>query len=197
MENGVLRGDEVDDYVAPKAESFDYLFKVILVGDSGVGKTCVLTRFKERSLTNSVVEVTGGIVFKHATFRVDSKVVKLQVWDSAGQERFRTVTKIHFKNKDAYLLFYDVTKRLSFESVQTWLSDVKSFTENKAIILLVANKSENESAREVTREEGERIATESKVSYIEASAVSGANIDLIFEIAARTLIAKKVAIKLL
>ena len=101
-----------DDVLVDKViQSFDHMFKVILLGDSGTGKSSFLCRFRDGAFRRGIVEVTGGIVFEHLFFKVDSKTVKLQIWDSAGQQRFRYITRLHYKKKDAFIIFYDVTDR--------------------------------------------------------------------------------------
>ena len=185
-----VEGDfRYDDVLVDKViQHFDHLFKVLLLGDSGTGKSSLLCRFRDGDLNGGIVEVTGGIVFEHVVFNVDSKMVKLQIWDSAGQQRFRYLTKMHHKNKDAFVIFYDVTNRLSFDNVSTWLNDVLQKAE-KAVILLVANKCDfDESCREVSRSEGERLASYHRIPFIETSVVNGDNVELVFEVIARTLI---------
>ena len=121
---------QTNEYVPQVKERFDHLFKLMLLGDSGVGKTSIMTRFMDGDMSVNIATMTGGIEFKHVIFDVtgDNDVksaVKLQLWDSAGQPRFRSLAKNHFRNKHAFFLFYDVTERTSFDNVGMWMSEIK------------------------------------------------------------------------
>ena len=170
---------------------FDHVFRIMLIGESGVGKTCVLTRFKDGKLPEEIIEITGGIVFKHVGFDVDGKSVKLQIWDVAGQQRFRHLTEIHYKNKDGFLLFYDVTNRMSHESADVWMSELKKSTAGSCDVFLVANKCDIPTTkREVQKCDGESLARKHGAEHFEMSAVTGFNVHEVFEKMVRKLIAK-------
>eukprot|EP00124_Ichthyophonus_hoferi_P002977 Ihof_evm1s231 gene=Ihof_evmTU1s231 len=119
-----------------KSASYDYLIKLLLIGDSGVGKSCLLMRFCEDTFTPSFI-TTIGIDFKVRTVTLDGKKIKLQIWDTAGQERFRTITTAYYRGAMGILLVYDVTNRQSFENTRTWLKNIEQHAVedvNKAII---------------------------------------------------------------
>lgn len=203
MDNGGLdsthmenQEEEDDNYIAPIPDHYDQLFRVILIGESGVGKSSVLTRFKERDLSKGIVEVTSGVVFQHVLLTIDSQIIKLQLWDSGGQDRFRCITRLHYRKKDAFLLFYDVTDRFSFDSLPTWYAGMEEFIEENSVVILVANKCDNAVSRQVTREEGKRFAQVVNAPYIEVSAITGINVDAIFETTGRMLIARKAGCEL-
>ncbi|XP_062612391.1 ras-related protein Rab-43-like [Saccostrea cucullata] len=111
---------------ADSDDTFDYLFKIVLIGDAGVGKTCVVQRFK----SGTYVEKHGstiGVDFTMKTLQIDGKLIKLQIWDTAGQERFRTITQSYYRSANGVIIAYDITKKASFESVPRWIEDVKRY----------------------------------------------------------------------
>ncbi|XP_066914270.1 ras-related protein Rab-26-like isoform X2 [Clytia hemisphaerica] len=166
---------------------FDYAFKVMLIGDSGVGKTCVLIRFKDGAFLSGSFISTVGIDFRNKTINVDGKKVKLQIWDTAGQERFRSITHAYYRDAHALLLLYDVGSRKSFENTRAWLSEIREYAPNDAVIMLLGNKCDLAKERQVKREEGEKLAQDYNVPFLETSAKSGLNVDLAFEAASREL----------
>lgn len=133
-------------------DSFDFLFKIVLIGDCGVGKTCVVHRFK----SGTYVERHGntiGVDFAMKTLAVEGKKIKLQIWDTAGQERFRTITQSYYRSANGVIIVYDITKRSSFLSVQRWIEEVQRYTAPDIPLLLIGNKCDMESMREVSNEE--------------------------------------------
>ncbi|XP_065680883.1 ras-related protein Rab-26 isoform X1 [Hydra vulgaris] len=167
---------------------FDYAFKVMLIGDSGVGKTCLLIRFKDGAFLSGSFISTVGIDFRNKTIIVDEKKVKLQIWDTAGQERFRSVTHAYYRDAQALLLLYDVGSRRTFDNTRAWLSEIKDYASTDAVVMLLGNKADLTKERQVKREEGEKLAMNFNVPFLETSAKTGINIELAFEAVSRELI---------
>ncbi|KAI0553682.1 ras-domain-containing protein [Xylaria curta] len=155
------------------------LIKLLLIGDSGVGKSCCLLRFSEDSFTPSFI-TTIGIDFKIRTIELDGKRVKLQIWDTAGQERFRTITTAYYRGAMGILLVYDVTDQRSFENIRTWFANVEQHATEGVNKILIGNKCDWEEKRVVSTEQGEALANELGIPFLEVSAKSNINIDKAF-----------------
>merc|ERR1719158_1486425 len=135
------------------SEEYDYLFKVVLIGDSGVGKSNLLTRFT-RDEFKSDSKSTIGVEFATQTIQVDKKNIKAQIWDTAGQERYRAITSAYYRGAVGALLVYDITREVSFEDVKSiWLQELRTHADEKIVIMLVGNKSDLRHLRHVTTEE--------------------------------------------
>ncbi|KAL8269774.1 hypothetical protein Esti_006303 [Eimeria stiedai] len=156
----------------------DYLFKLVLIGDSGVGKSCLLLRFSDDTFTDSYI-TTIGVDFRFRTVDIDGKAVKLQIWDTAGQERFRTITSAYYRGADGIVLVYDVTEAESFAHVDEWLAEVNRYATENTIKILVGNKSEKDRDRVVATEDARRKAEDLGISFIESSAKESINVDLV------------------
>ncbi|KAG5323580.1 RAB26 protein, partial [Acromyrmex heyeri] len=169
----------------------DLLFKVMLLGDSGVGKTCLLTRFRDGRFLSGNYITTVGIDFRNKVVTVDDTPIKLQIWDTAGQERFRSVTHAYYRDAHALLLLYDVTNKTSYDNIRAWLSEIREHANEDVVIMLLGNKSDCGTERAVKREDGERLAQEYKVPFMETSAKTGLNVELAFLAVARELKARK------
>ncbi|KAJ9595699.1 hypothetical protein L9F63_013112, partial [Diploptera punctata] len=159
-------------------DTFDFLFKIVLIGDCGAGKTCVVQRFK----SGTFVERHGntiGVDFSMKTVIVDGKKVKLQIWDTAGQERFRTITQSYYRSANGVIIVYDITKRSSFLSLQRWIEEVRRYTASNVMLVLVGNKCDLESLREVEFAEAEAMCEyiPEILFVLEASAKENTNID--------------------
>ncbi|XP_060140003.1 ras-related protein Rab-26 isoform X9 [Globicephala melas] len=137
---------------------YDVAFKVMLVGDSGVGKTCLLVRFKDGAFLAGTFISTVGIDFRNKVLDVDGMKVKLQIWDTAGQERFRSVTHAYYRDAHALLLLYDVTNKASFNSIQAWLTEIQEYAQHDVVLMLLGNKVDSAQERVVKREDGEKLA---------------------------------------
>eukprot|EP01084_Bolivina_argentea_P235033 395621_1 len=138
---------------------YDYLFKLLLIGDSGVGKSCLLLRFADDTYTDSYIS-TIGVDFKIRTVDLDTKTIKLQIWDTAGQETFRSITRSYYRNTAGALLVYDITRRETFMHVSQWLTDAKTHGSSDMTVMLVGNKCDLEHLRQVSTEEGQKFAQE-------------------------------------
>eukprot|EP00750_Incisomonas_marina_P007953 INCI15103.1.p2 GENE.INCI15103.1~~INCI15103.1.p2 ORF type:complete len:210 (-),score=46.43 INCI15103.1:1443-2072(-) len=169
---------------------YDYLFKLVLIGDSSVGKSCLLLRFADDSFTESYIS-TIGVDFRFRTVKIGDKTVKLQIWDTAGQERFRTITSAYYRGADGIIMVYDVTRPESFDHVQDWLNEVNRYA-NQGLCkkLLIGNKCDR-SDRKVSTEEGEEFAAKLQVSFFETSAKTRQNVEKSFLAMASKLIEAK------
>ncbi|BBG98881.1 RAB GTPase homolog 1A [Prunus dulcis] len=158
---------------------FDYLFKLLLIGDSGVGKSCLLLRFADDSYIDSYIS-TIGVDFKIRTVEQDGKVVKLQIWDTAGQERFRTITSSYYRGAHGIILVYDVTDQESFNNVKTWLQEIDKFAVGNVNKLLVGNKSDLADKKVVSSEASKAFADELGIPFLETSAKNSTNVEQAF-----------------
>lgn len=153
--------------------------KFILVGDMGVGKTCLLNRFAKDEFTMEHVATIGvSFISKDIDFG-EGKLI-LHIWDTAGQEIYRSVTRSYYRNSSCALIVYDITSKPSFESVESWLQDVKSSTPDYCKIYLVGNKLDLESNRAISEEEAKKFADENNIKYFETSAATGQNVTQLF-----------------
>jgi Ras-related protein Rab-1A len=159
---------------------YEYLFKIILVGDSGVGKTSLFSRYTDDIFTESFIS-TIGIDFKMKTITVKNKKVRLQIWDTAGQERFRTIVQSYYRGAQSIIIVFDITDIKSFENVKCWLSEINKYVldEQFAQILLVGNKNDL-ATRAVSYELAKQFAIENQMKYIETSAKSSSNVEKAF-----------------
>ncbi|XP_036052167.1 ras-related protein Rab-26 isoform X2 [Onychomys torridus] len=166
---------------------YDVAFKVMLVGDSGVGKTCLLVRFKDGAFLAGTFISTVGIDFRNKVLDVDGMKVKLQIWDTAGQERFRSVTHAYYRDAHALLLLYDITNKDSFDNIQAWLTEIQEYAQQDVVLMLLGNKVDSAQERAVKREDGEKLAKEYGLPFMETSAKTGLNVDLAFTAIAKEL----------
>ena len=159
---------------------YDYLYKLIIVGDSFVGKTNIMSQYirKEFSLNT---KSTVGVEFGAKIIKIENKLIKAQIWDTAGEERYRSVTNAYYKGAKGAFVVYDITNKLSFESVEKWIQDLKINSDHNITLLLIGNKKDLEDKREVSKEEGEEKAKTFGLGFIETSACTGENIDKAFE----------------
>jgi len=171
---------------------YDYLFKLVLIGDSGVGKSCLLLRFADDNFTDSYIS-TIGVDFRFRTITIDDKIVKLQIWDTAGQERFRTITSAYYRGADGIIMVYDVTSEESFDHVEEWLSEVDRYANENTSKLLVGNKADLIEEKQVTQETAQSFADKLAISFLETSAKTSVNVDNAFLTMAKELIKTKEA----
>lgn len=162
---------------------YDYLFILVLIGDSGVGKSCLLLRFADDKWTDSYIS-TIGVDFKIRTIELDQKTIKLQIWDTAGQERFRTISSTYYRGAHGIIVVYDVTNRVSFDNVQRWLSEIDKYARENVNKLLVGNKADAaegaDSSRQVPMEDGKKFAEGKDIPFLETSAKTGTFVDTAF-----------------
>ncbi|KAL5242426.1 hypothetical protein ACI65C_009836 [Semiaphis heraclei] len=180
----------------PSDPSLKIVHKTILLGDSGVGKTSLLVKFDTGKFQTGNFSATVGIGFTNKIVSVDNSKVKLQIWDTAGQERFRSVTHAYYRDAHALLLLYDVTNKVSFDNIRAWLSEIRDYANDQVVIMLIGNKADcNPNDRMVKREDGEQLAKEYSVTFMETSAKSGFNVEIAFMAVARELLFKKTGIE--
>ncbi|CAN7005974.1 unnamed protein product [Brassica rapa subsp. trilocularis] len=159
---------------------YDYLIKLLLIGDSGVGKSCLLLRFSDGSFTTSFI-TTIGIDFKIRTIELDTKRIKLQIWDTAGQERFRTITTAYYRGAMGILLVYDVTDESSFNNIRNWIRNIEQHASDNVNKILVGNKADmDESKRAVPTSKGQALADEYGIKFFETSAKTNLNVEEVF-----------------
>lgn len=161
------------------AKAYDYLFKLLLIGDSGVGKTSVLFRFSDDAFNSTFIS-TIGIDFKIRTIELGDKKIKLQIWDTAGQERFRTITTAYYRGAMGILLVYDITNEKSFENIKTWIKNIEQHASADVEKMILGNKCDMEDKRKITKEQGEQLAKEYNVKFMETSAMNRTNVEKAF-----------------
>ena len=154
---------------------FDYSLKVVVVGDSGVGKTCMLLRFV-RDQWQGETQPTLGVEFLTKVVQTEEHRIQLQLWDTAGQELFRSVTRGYYRGSAGALILFDLTSHDSFNNVQQWLDDLKEVARQDVVVVLIGNKSDMADKRDVTREEAENFAKSHQMPYFETSAKTGENV---------------------
>lgn len=167
------------------APTYDMQIKLLMIGDSGVGKTCLLLRYANDSFSPTFI-TTIGIDFKIKNIEIDNKRVKLQIWDTAGQERFRTITTSYFRGAQGIVLVYDVTDRRSFESIRNWISQIQQHADVHVNKILVGNKCDMLDEKVVSTEEGKKLAEEFNMLFWETSAKNGVNVEQCFHSIAKS-----------
>lgn len=161
------------------ATEYDYLFKLLLIGDSGVGKSCLLLRFADHTYTESYIS-TIGVDFKIRTIELDGKTIKLQIWDTAGQERFRTITSSYYRGAHGIIVVYDVTDLESFNNVKQWLNEIDRYACENVNKLLVGNKCDQVSKKAVEYETAKEFADKLEIPFLETSAKAATNVEKAF-----------------
>eukprot|EP01116_Phalansterium_solitarium_P003952 TRINITY_DN1479_c1_g1_i1.p2 TRINITY_DN1479_c1_g1~~TRINITY_DN1479_c1_g1_i1.p2 ORF type:complete len:201 (-),score=77.84 TRINITY_DN1479_c1_g1_i1:388-990(-) len=159
--------------------SYDYLFKYIVIGPSGVGKSCLLLQFTDKRF-HTDHDLTIGVEFGARMITIEGKQVKLQIWDTAGQESFRSITRSYYRGAHGALLVYDITRRETFNHLKGWLAEVRENSNKEMIIMLLGNKSDLEHKRAITYEEGKKFAQDNGLIFMETSAKTAANVDEAF-----------------
>jgi Ras-related protein Rab-1A len=158
---------------------YDYLFKLLLIGDSGVGKSCLLLRFADDTYTESYIS-TIGVDFKIRTIELEGKTVKLQIWDTAGQERFRTITSSYYRGAHGIIVVYDVTDTDTFTNVKQWLQEIDRYASEGVNKLLVGNKSDLTTKKVVEYSVAKEFADQLGIPFLETSAKSATNVEQAF-----------------
>jgi len=161
-------------------KEYDYIFKVLLVGNSDVGKSSLILRYVDQ-IWNDVFVPTIGVDFKVKSLEIENKSIKLQIWDTAGQERFRNVISSYFKGAHGILLIFDITSRDSFKELENWLAEVEKNASTQILKILIGNKCDLEEEREISKDEGEAFAMRNGMQYIETSAKINTNVNEAFE----------------
>ncbi|KAK5612890.1 Ras- protein Rab-30 [Crenichthys baileyi] len=160
-------------------EDYDYLFKIVLIGNAGVGKTCLVRRFTQ-GLFPPGQGATIGVDFMIKTVEINGEKVKLQIWDTAGQERFRSITQSYYRSANALILTYDITCEDSFRCLPEWLKEIEQYANNQVVTILVGNKIDLADKREVLRQRAEDFAQAQSMLYLETSAKESDNVEKLF-----------------
>jgi len=162
-----------------RSAAYDYLIKLLLIGDSGVGKSCLLLRFSDDSFTPSFI-TTIGIDFKIRTIELEGKRIKLQIWDTAGQERFRTITTAYYRGAMGILLVYDVTDEKSFNNIRNWIRNIEQHATESVNKILIGNKCDMVEKKVVDSARGKALADEYGIKFLETSAKNSINVEEAF-----------------
>jgi len=163
-----------------ESSSYDYLFKVVLIGDSGVGKSNLLSRFT-RNEFNVDSKSTIGVEFATRSINVDGKILKAQIWDTAGQERYRAITSAYYRGAVGAFLVYDISKQATYANVNRWLKELRDHVDSNIVITLVGNKSDLKHLRAVSTAEAQQYSVDNNLSFIETSALDASNVDASFQ----------------
>jgi len=158
---------------------YEYIFKYIIIGDMGVGKSCLLHQFTEKKFIPDSPH-TIGVEFGTRIIEVMGKKIKLQIWDTAGQERFRAVTRSYYRGAAGALLVYDITRRATYNHLTSWLTDARNLTNPNTVIMMIGNKKDSEDQRDVSYEEASNFAKENGLIFLETSAKTGENVEEAF-----------------
>ncbi|CAG9316976.1 unnamed protein product [Blepharisma stoltei] len=164
--------------MARSSTQYDYLIKLLIIGDSGVGKTCFLLRFSDDNFTASHL-TTIGIDFKLKTIDIEGKTIKLQIWDTAGQERFRTITQTYYKGAMGIILAYDCTDEKSFNNIRNWVQQIKMHANENVAKVLIGNKCDRPD-KKISTEQGQALANELGIQFFETSAKTNINVNETF-----------------
>ena len=158
---------------------YDMIFKIVLIGDTSVGKTNILSKYLTDEF-DAKSKATVGVEFGVKNFKIENNIVKVQIWDTAGEERYRSITNAYYKGAKGSLLVYDITNKKSFENVEKWISDLKANADEDISMILLGNKTDLEDKRVVSTEEGKNKAEFYNLTFMETSALNGNNIQEAF-----------------
>lgn len=157
-------------------DDYDYLFKVVLIGDSGVGKSNLLSRFTRNEFSLES-KSTIGVEFATRSIRVDDKIIKAQIWDTAGQERYRAITSAYYRGAVGALVVYDTTRHVTFENVERWLKELRDHSDSNIVIMLVGNKADLRHLRAISTEDAKTFAEKENTYFMETSALEATNVE--------------------
>ena len=160
-------------------DDYDMIFKIILIGDSSVGKTNIMSKYL-KNIFKEDSRATVGVEFGSKQFEIENRKIKAQIWDTAGQERYRAVTNAYYKGAKGAFIVYDVTRKETFDSVDRWISDIITTCDKNLTIILIGNKSDLEDQRQISKQQGEEKAKIHQLAFLETSALSGENLEKAF-----------------
>ena len=161
-------------------DNYEMMFKIVLVGDSSVGKTNIMSKYLKNEFHEDS-KATVGVEFGSEQFSIEGHNIKAQIWDTAGQERYKAITSAYYKGAKGAFVVYDITRKQSFDSVDRWINELKAAADKKLSIIIIGNKCDLEDQRQVTKEQAEEKAKTNEVAFMETSALSGENLDKAFE----------------
>jgi len=162
------------------SQEYDFLMKLILVGDSGVGKTNILSKYLKNDFDPDS-KATVGVEFGTKNIEIDNKRIKVQIWDTAGQERYKSITSTYYKGAKGAFIVYDITRKSTFDNIDKWIGDLKNNGDENMIVYLVGNKSDLNDMREVRKDEAMTKSEKFNIAFSETSALYGDNIHKIFQ----------------
>ncbi|KAL1921222.1 uncharacterized protein VTP21DRAFT_10938 [Calcarisporiella thermophila] len=162
-------------------DEYDFLFKLVLLGDSSVGKTNLLSRFVRNEFSLET-KSTIGVEFSLKTIEIEGKIIKAQIWDTSGQERYRAITGAYYRGAVGALLVYDITRHTSFENISHWLKELRSYADSNIVLILVGNKIDLETSREVSTVEAKKFAEKEGFLFVETSALDSTNVTKAFDL---------------
>ena len=169
------------------SSNYQYIFKLILIGNSGVGKSCILQRYMKHTFQETY-KCTIGVDFLMKSLIINGKTVKLQLWDTAGQEKYKSMVSSYYRGANVALIIFDLTNHMSFDALPSWIENYYKNEPEQKNIILIGNKKDLEVERQVTQEEAETFAETNNMIYFETSAKDGENIDYVFNYAAEKLL---------
>lgn len=161
-------------------EDYDFLYKIVLIGESGVGKSNLLLRFT-RNEFDAEKRSTIGVEFATRSIQHDNKVIRAQIWDTAGQERYRAITNAYYRGAVGALVVYDITKENTFKSIERWLSELKDNADPKIVIMIIGNKADLSQTREIEESVAKEFCQNQKLFFFETSALDGTNVENAFK----------------
>ena len=161
-------------------EEFDLIFKIVIIGDSGVGKTNLIGRYLKNEYKEDS-KATVGVEFGEKKYEINGLKIKAQIWDTAGQERYRAITSMYYKGAKGGLIVFDLSSKSTFQNVEKWFNEIKKTADPTINLILIGNKSDLKDKRQISTEEGENKAKEMNVAYLETSALNCDNVDKAFD----------------
>ena len=172
-----------------KINNFSVFFKILLIGDLGVGKSCVILRYVEGDFPGNIMS-SIGVDFKTKQIELDEHSIKMQIWDTAGHEKFRTITTSYYKSAQAIIILYDITQKSSFDHIRNWITEIDKFGKQGVLKVIVGNKLDLENNRKISKEDAENLALKYGVKLWEVSAKDNTNIEEMFVDTIKTLLEK-------
>ena len=172
-----------------RINNFSVFFKILLIGDLGVGKSCVILRYVEGDFPGNIMS-SIGVDFKTKQIELDDHSIKMQIWDTAGHEKFRTITTSYYKSAQAIIILYDITQKSSFDHIRNWITEIDKFGKQGVLKVIVGNKLDLENNRKISKEDAENLALKYGVKLWEVSAKDNTNIEEMFVDTIKTLLEK-------
>ena len=169
------------------ANQYDQKIKIMIIGESLVGKTALITKYT-KNIFGGTYLMTVGIDFQDKFININGKKIRIEIWDTAGQERFRNIAKNYFQSSDGFLLVYDITKKSSFEKLDFWNEQINLNAPKNTKYILIGNKKDLNNEREVSKEDGDNFANKNNIQFYETSAKDGTNVNYVFELLAKEII---------
>ncbi|CAD8133848.1 unnamed protein product [Paramecium pentaurelia] len=163
----------------PPQQEEKHLFKIVLIGDSSVGKSNILSRFTKRQF-NFDSQPTIGVEFATRSLTENGKIIQAQIWDTCGQERYKSITSAYYRGAVGAMLIYDITKQKTFENIEKWIQELKEYAETNVVAMLIGNKADLKAQRKVPSDKAAQFAENHTMAFMEVSAFDGTNVDLAF-----------------